>query len=158
MPYEGSPVDEAAHGTTNILRLSTETAGDIIEDVYIMGNLLIGGGYTMTVHARYASTTVQNVVIANNILGTVGTHVQYGGITDFHKTAHVAGTHRNMILHNNKTNLGAGLLSLAGVDQNGLWHYNKQFATREFIEMGQKFGYLDWNGDVAAGVTNRSAA
>lgn len=165
MPGTGSHWDEGTYGSTQCLRLITENAAHAIRDVYVAGNLFIGGGFTIAVRSRIAGSIVENVVIANNIIG--GTketypYFVYGPITTEHWIENCPGTIRNLIFWDNIMTDGSVFANEGspgpqnGTNQNGIWHFSKDYATPRFLEMGKRLGLLDWNGDLAAGVTNRT--
>lgn len=165
MPGTGTAWDEDTYGSTQCLRLITENAIHVIEDVYAGGNLFIGGGFTIAVRSRVAGSLVQNVVIANNVIaGTEGGNpfFVYGPITNEHWIENNPGTIRNLIFWDNLMHDGSVFATEGspgpqdGTDQNGIWHFDKTYATPRFLEMGKRLGLLDWNGDLASGVTNRT--
>lgn len=158
MPGTGSTYDEGANGTTQCLRIITESNTLKHQDLIAAGNLLIGGGYTVAVRSRYSNgetSKVENVVVANNVLGGSAYHL-FGHITAEHglSTGSV-GIIRNVLFHNNY-DISGNPMTYDGINQNGLWHYDKSKATDQFIALGKRWGYLDWNGDVKSGVSNRT--
>lgn len=161
MPGTATAYDEGTYGSTQVIRLITESGSGVLEDCYVCGNICIGGGFSFAVRARFAGSLVQNVVIANNVVGgsIAGDRLYvYGPITKEHWRTQQVGTLRNLIFWNNMMHDGTGfntelITAQAGPNQNGLWHYDKRYATPEFLECGKKFGLLDWNGDPAPGVT-----
>lgn len=165
MPGTDTEYDEGTYGTTQCIRLVTESNGGVLANFYVMGNVMIGGGFSVAVRSRYAGSLVQNGVIANNLLGGSidGDKLYvYGPVAKDHWLSNNPGTIRNLILWNNKMTDGTGFnaeappVAQAGSNQNGIWHYDKDYATAEFMEIGKRFGLLDWNGDLADGVVNRS--
>jgi len=164
MPGTSTYYDEGTYGSTQILRFVTEHGTGVLEEVYCGGNILAGAGHTISVRARYAGSLVQNMVIANNIVaGNVDGYPipLYGVITTDHQPAQTAGTVRNLLFHDNKMSDGrVGLKTsppgqfINGPNQEGMWYYDKQYASEYFMELGKRYGYLDWNGDLKAGVPN----
>ena len=158
MPGTGSTYDEGANGTTQCLRIITEANTLKHTDLIAAGNLLIGGGYTVAVRSRYSNgetSRLENIVIANNVLGGPAYHL-FGHITDEHgKATGSVGVIRNLLMHNNFDITGQPM-KYGGINQNGLWHYDKSKATPQFIALGKRWGYLDWNGDVLPNVSNRT--
>ncbi len=155
MPGTGTTYDEATNGSTQCIRLVTENAAYSIRRVEVAGNLLIGGGYSLSIWSRFVGCVMENIIIANNVFGTSSYYV-YGPIDNHHHSGQHLGTLRNLIIHNN-VKLDGSPITYGGVDQNGIWHYDKNFATERFLEVGKKLGYLDWNGDLKPGVTNRTS-
>lgn len=158
MPGTGSTYDEGANGTTQCLRIITEANTLSHTDLIAAGNLLIGGGYTVAVRSRYSNgetSKIENVVIANNVLGGPAYHL-FGHITDEHgKATGSVGIIRNLLMHNNFDITGQPM-KYGSINQNGLWHYDKSKATAQFIALGKRWGYLDWNGDPLPGIANRT--
>lgn len=155
MPGTGTAYDEGTYGSTQVLRLVTENAAYHLQDVIIAGNLIIGGGFTIAIRARQAGVKVHNVILANNLLGGPNYHL-YGHITNEHTVdGGSIGSIKNLLLHNN-IDLNGSPPTFNGISQNGLWHYDKSLATPEFLDLGKRWGYLDWNGDPAPGIANRS--
>lgn len=155
MPGTGTTYDEATNGSTQMIRLITENAAYSITDVVIAGNLLIGGGYALAIRSKFAGNLVENIIIVNNVFGNSDYFV-YGNMTDEHHLANNPGTIRNLILYNN-IDIDGQPIKYAGTDQNGVWHFNKDYANDRFLEIGKRIGVLDWNGDLASGVTSRSS-
>lgn len=149
--------DEGAYGTTQCLRLVTESDAHALRDIYVAGNVFIGGGFTVAVRSRYTNSLVENVAIVNNVIGGTkdGTpYWVYGPITKEHwKPNGSAGVIRNLIMYNNRMTDGTNFstetpgVPQGGPDQNGLWHYDKRYASPKFLEIGKRIGLLDWNGD-----------
>lgn len=155
MPGTGTTYDETSYGTTQCVRMVTENASFAIRNVEVAGNLLIGGGYSLSIWSRFVGCVMENIVICNNVFGTSNYYV-YGHIENRHHSGQFLGTLRNLILWNNIDITGQPI-KYAGADQNGLWHYDKQFASERFIILGKRLGLLDWNADPAPGVTNRTS-
>jgi len=155
MPGTGTTYDEATNGSTQMIRLITENAAYSITDVVVAGNLLIGGGYALAIRSKFVGNLVENIVIANNVFGNSDYFV-YGNMTDEHHLANNPGTIRNLILYNN-IDIDGQPIKYAGTDQNGIWHFNNDAANARFLEIGKRLGFLDWNGDLASGVTSRSS-
>ncbi len=159
MPGTGSTYDEGTYGSTQCLRIVTENNICSHNDLLAVGNLLVGGGYTIAVRSRYSNgetSRVQNVILANNVLGGPTYHL-YGHITDEHSDSVSVGIIRNVLFHNN-FDIAGNPMSFAGINQNGIWHYSKEHASPLFLELGKRWGYLDWNGDLAPGVISRTEA
>lgn len=156
MPGTGTTYDEATNGSTQCIRLVTENAAYDIRRVEIAGNLLIGGGYSLSIWSRFVGCEMENIIIANNVFGPTSSYVVYEQIDNHHHTGQHLGVLRNLILYNN-IKLDGTPITYGGVDQNGIWHYDKNYATERFIEVGKKLGYLDWNGDLKSGVVNRTS-
>lgn len=165
MPGTGTYWDENTYGTTQIIRLITENNAHEIRDVYVAGNVFIGGGFSVAVRSRFAGSVVENVAIVNNIIGGTqdgNPYWVYGPITQEHWIGNNPGAIRNLILWGNIMHDGTSFAAetpgvpQGGTDQNGLWHYDKDYASPKFLEVGKKLGLLDWNGDPAPGVTNRT--
>lgn len=158
MPGTGSTYDEGTNGSTQCLRLTTEANTYYLRDIIAAGNLLIGGGYTVAVRSRYLNgevAVVENVIVANNILGGPNYHL-FGHITAEHgKSTGSVGVIRNLLFHNN-FDIAGNPMSYGGINQNGLWHYDKSKATPIFLELAKRWGYLDWNGDPKPGIANRT--
>lgn len=159
MPGTGKAVyDEGTYGTTQCLRIVTEDNTLFHKDLLAVGNLLVGGGYTVAVRSRYANgelSTVENVIIGNNMLGGPDYHL-FGHITAEHgKSTGSVGVIRNLLMHNNRDITGAPM-SYAGINQNGLWHYDKSKASPRFLDLAKRWGYLDWNGDLKPGIVSRT--
>lgn len=158
MPGTGNTYDEGANGTTQCLRIITEANTFRHTDLIAAGNLFIGGGYTVAVRSRYSNgetSKIENVVVANNVLGGPDYHV-FGHITAEHgKATGSVGIIRNLLMHNN-FDIDGQPMQYAGINQNGLWHYDKSKATPQFIALGKRWGYLDWNGDPLPNVSNRT--
>lgn len=155
MPGTGTVWDEATFGSTQCLRLITENASNELREVYVAGNIFIGGGFTVAVRSRFTGSLVENVVVANNIIGGTeggGPFYTYGPVTKEHWSGNSPGTIRNLIFAN-RMHDGTGFNAEApgvpqgGTNQNGLWHYSKPHASARFLEIGQRLGLLDWNGD-----------
>lgn len=156
MPGTGSTYDEGSFGTTQCVRLVTESSAYVIKDVLVAGNLMFGGGYTFDLDCRYAGALVENVMLVNNIFGGPDYYV-FGTITASHYASNVEGTMRNVLIHGNFTEHDGQPIKYAGVDQTGIWHYSKEHMNHRFLEVGKRLGYLDWNGDLASGVTSRTS-
>ena len=157
MPGSGSTYDEGTYGSTQCLRMVTESNTNAIQNVFVAGNLFIGGGYTVAVRSRFtgSQTFMRNVIIANNMLGGPTYHL-FGHITSEHgKATGSNGLIENLLMHNNR-DIAGNPMARAGVNQNGLWHFNKATASEEFLDIGKRWGYLDWNGDVKSGISNRT--
>lgn len=154
--------DEGAYGTTQCLRLVTESDANALRDIYVAGNLFIGGGFTIAVRSRYTNSIVENVAIVNNVIGGTRDGTPYwvfGPITKEHWfPSGSPGIIRNVIIWGNKMTDGTALAVEApgvpqgGTDQQGLWHYSKPHASPKFLEIGKRLGLLDWNGDPLAPV------
>lgn len=155
MPGTGTTYDEISNGTTQCIRLVTENASYSIKRVEVAGNLLIGGGYSMSIWSRFTGALMENIIVCNNVFGTADYYV-YGPIDNRHHSGQHLGTLRNLILWGN-IKFDGSPITYGGVDQNGIWHYDKNYATERFIEVGKKLGYLDWNGDLKSGVVNRTS-
>jgi hypothetical protein len=156
MPATGSIYDEGSYGTTQCIRLVTESSSYVIKDVLVAGNLMFGGGYTFDLDCRYAGALVENVMVVNNIFGGPD-YYAFGPITASHYAANVEGTMRNVIFWGNITQHDGQPIKYAGVAQDGIWHYSKEHMNGRFLEVGQRLGLLDWNGDLASGVTSRTS-
>lgn len=160
MPGSGTLYDEGTYGSTQCLRIITESSTCAHTDLIAAGNLLIGGGYTVAVRSRFLNVSdpeiskVENIIVANNILGGPTYHV-FGHVTNEHADSVSSGPIRNILFHNN-FDLTGQPMSFGGVNQNGLWHYDKTKATPIFMELGKRWGYLDWNGDLAPGIVSRT--
>lgn len=158
MPGTGSSYDEGTYGSTQVLRIVTESNIQSHKDLMVIGNLLIGGGYCIAVRSRFSNgelSKVENVIIANNILGNSTYHL-FGHISAEHgKSTGSVGVIRNLLMHNNIDISGAPM-SYGGINQNGLWHYDKATASPQFLDLAKRWGYLDWNGDPASGIANRT--
>lgn len=149
--------DEGAYGTTQCLRLITESDANVLRDIYVAGNVFIGGGFTLAVRSRYTNSLVENVAIVNNVIGgtEAGTpYWVYGPITKEHWVPSGSpGFIRNLLIWGNKMTDGTALSAegsggpQTGTDQQGLWHYSKAYASPRFLEIGKRLGVLDWNGD-----------
>lgn len=164
MPGTGTHFSEGTYGSTQVLRLITENSAHVIKEVYVAGNLFVGGGFSVAVRSRFAGSLVENVVIANNMVaGTHGGHplFVYGPITTEHWLVNNPGTIRNLIFQNRMTDGSPFATELPGVpqggpDQNGIWHFSKPHASARFLEYGKRLGLLDWNGDLKPGVVNKT--
>lgn len=157
MPGTGTLYDEGTYGSTQGLRVVTENNTSSHIDFIAAGNLFIGGGYTIAVRSRFnngETSKVENVIISNNVLGSPTYHI-YGHISDEHGKIKSIGTIRNLLFHNNFDETGQPM-SYGGINQNGLWHYDKAHASQRFLELGKRWGYLDWNGDPKPGIANRT--
>lgn len=154
MPGTGTTYDEDSNGTTQMVRMVTENAAYAITDVVVAGNLLIGGGYALSIQSKFVGALVENIVVCNNVFGDSDYFV-YGNMTNAHYLSNSPGTIRNIILYNN-IDVNKNPITYGGTDQNGVWHFNKDYANERFLELGKRLGLLDWNGDLASGVTNRT--
>lgn len=158
--------DEGTYGTTQCLRLVTESDANVLREVYVAGNLFIGGGFTVAVRSRYTNSLVENVAIVNNVIGGTkdGTpYWVYGPITkEHHKPSGSPGFIRNLMMWGNRMTDGTTFATEApgvpqgGPDQNGIWHFSKEHASPRWLEIGKRLGLLDWNGDLASGVVSRT--
>lgn len=155
MPGTGTIYDEATNGSTQCLRLVAESSAYEVADVLAAGNLMFGGGYTLSIKSRYAGSLVENIMIVNNVFGGPDYYI-YGAITADHYASSNPGTIRNVIMWGNFTEHDGQPIKYGGVDQNGIWHFSKEHANERFLEVGKRVGLLDWNGDLAPGVTSRT--
>jgi len=166
MPGTATVWDEGAYGTTQCLRLVTESAANALREVYVAGNLFVGGGFTVAVRSRFVGSVVENVAIVNNLIGGKrdgNPYWVYGPITKEHWLSQGSiGTIRNVLMWNNRMTDGTSFATelpgvpQGGADQNGIWHFSKEHASPRWLEIGKRLGLLDWNGDLASGVVNRT--
>lgn len=158
--------DEGTYGTTQCLRLVTESDSHAIKECYVAGNVFVGGGFTLAIRSRYTNSVVENVAIVNNVIGNSydgDFYNLFGPITQEHwKPGSSPGFFRNLMIWGNVMNDGTVLAAeggggrQTGTDQQGIWHFSKEHASPRWLEIGKRHGLLDWNGDLAPGVTNRT--
>lgn len=155
MPGTGTTYDETSYGTTQCVRLVTENASYSIKNVEIAGNVMLGGGYSLSIWSRFVGCVMENIIVANNIFGDADYYV-FGHMDNRHHSGQHLGVLRNLIIWGNK-DINGNPIKYAGADQNGIWHYDKNYASERFLTVGKKLGLLDWNGDLAPGVTSRTS-
>jgi hypothetical protein len=147
MPGTATTYDEGCIGATNPLRLA-DMAG-LTEDVYAMGNLVVGGVYGLDFQSRYVGTNLKNYVICNNVFGGPA----YTIFADMNLRA-PTGAQANVAVFGNIRPDGSpasrDFYSSGSQDPvNGVFSFNKSLMSAKWrYTMMRHARMLNWNGDL----------
>lgn len=144
LPF-GEGATGADTGITAAIFLNPYTAATVAEKIVIAGNILAGGAYALYL-AAHATSTIRNVAIINNVIVKDPAYTLYGAVFMGPLTGAVGYTRKNILFFGNVDETGAPSKQ-GSTELDGIWNFDKSLVDTAFRELGQRCGYLDWNGD-----------